>query len=69
LEDNSITFTKGAAAVDNGDVSYANQTSTALAPDSWGTVTPTFDSPSLISYTFPSGQPRLFARLVITQIR
>jgi autotransporter-associated beta strand protein len=67
LEDNSITFTKGTAAVDNGDVAYAIQISTTLAPQSWGAVTPTFESPSLISYTFPSGQPRLFCRLIVTQ--
>jgi len=67
LDDNSISFNKGAVAVDNGDVSYAIQTSITLAPDSWGAVTPTFESPSLISYTFPSGPPRLFCRLSVTQ--
>ena len=67
LDDNSISFNKGAVAVDNGDVTYAIQTSTTLTPDSWGAVTPTFESPSLISYTFPSGLPRLFCRLSVTQ--
>ena len=69
LDENSISFTKGAAAVENGDVAYTIQTSTTLAPGSWGAVTPTFESPSMIYYTFPSGLPRLFARLAITQIR
>jgi autotransporter-associated beta strand protein len=68
LDDSTISYTKGAAAVANGDVTYAIEKSITLAADSWAVVTPTLDSPSRISYTFPAGPPRVFVRLKVTQI-
>ncbi len=53
---------------DSADVAYAIQTSTTLAAGSWVTVTPTVNSPSLISYTLSSGLPKVFARLVVTKL-
>lgn len=63
---NTITFTKGAAAIANGDVSWTIQTSTSLEPGSW---TPQVSqaagdpSPS-ISHAFdPDASEKEFARL------
>jgi autotransporter-associated beta strand protein len=64
----TISFPKGPAASANGDVTYAIQTSTTLAAGSWTTVTPTVNSPSLISYTLPTGLPKIFARLLVAKI-
>jgi autotransporter-associated beta strand protein len=66
FDGSTISFNKDSAAVANGDVAYAIQTSTTLAAGSWTTVTPTVNSPSLISYTLPTGLPKVFARLVVT---
>ena len=62
----SISFAKGADAVENGDVVYAIETSATLAPDSWTVVTPTTNTATEISYLLPAGQGRLFARLVVS---
>jgi autotransporter-associated beta strand protein len=63
---NTITFTKGADAIANGDVTWIIETSTTLLPDSWSaevTQAPGNASPT-ISYTFTPGSPaRKFARL------
>ena len=64
-----LTFTKGAEAVTNGDVSYAIEESDDLGiGDAWETVTPDVNDTSEISYTLPTGQPSIFARLLVTQI-
>jgi autotransporter-associated beta strand protein len=70
LASNVITFTKGADAIANGDVSWVIETSATLAAGSW---TPQVtqapgDPAATISYTFtPSAPLADFARLKITQ--
>jgi autotransporter-associated beta strand protein len=61
----TLSFSKRALAVSNGDVSYAIQTSTTL--DSWSPATPTTNTDSEITLLLPKVQPKLFARLVVTQ--
>ena len=64
----TVTFAKRALAVSNGDVSYAIEQSTDLGgADVWGAVTPTVNSPSIISYTFPGSTAKDFIRLQVTQ--
>lgn len=63
---NTVTFTKGADAITNADVSWAIETSTTLAPGSWTPeVTQAAGDPAAtISFTFTPGTPeRKFARL------
>ena len=62
---NTVTFTKGADAIANGDVSWVIETSTTLAPGSWtGTTQPAGDTSPTISHTFTPGNPaREFVRL------
>jgi len=64
-----ITFTKGADAIANGDVSWVIQTSTTLAADSWTDVVTQAagNAEPTISYTLPAGAGKVFARLVVTQ--
>ncbi len=66
----TLSFTKGAAAVANGDVTYAIEESTTLGDvsDPWAVVTPTVNNLTTISYTLPVGMPKEFARLKITQV-
>jgi hypothetical protein len=66
---NTLSFTKRAEAVANGDVSYAIEISTTLAPDSWTAQTspPATDNSTTISFTLPTGQGRVFARLRIVR--
>ncbi|RYD65882.1 MAG: hypothetical protein EOP83_06390, partial [Verrucomicrobiaceae bacterium] len=65
----SISFTKGTEAVANGDVTYRIDTSPTLgaAPSPWTPVTPTVNNATTISYTLPTGQPKVFTRLVVTK--
>jgi hypothetical protein len=63
-----LSFDKGADAVTNGDVTYSIETSTTLELESWETQTPDEESPSVISYTLPTGEPRIFARLAVTPV-
>lgn len=65
----TLSFTKGATAVANGDVSYAIETSLTLEANSWMTVTDENIDPMIISYTLPLGQGKIFARLVISRIQ
>lgn len=68
LENGVLSFTKGAEAVANGDISYAIEESTDLGiADAWETVTPDTNDPTTISYTLPAGLNAIFARLLITQ--
>ena len=69
FDGSTISFNKGSAAVANDDLTYAIQTSTTLAAGSWTTVTPTVNSPSLISYTLPTGLTKIFARLLVSKIK
>ena len=66
LTGNVLSFAKRADAVANGDVSYAIETSPNLQ-NPWTTVTPDVNDPGTISYTLPSGQGKIFARLKVTQ--
>ena len=67
LAGNVITYTKGADAIANGDVSWVIETSTTLAPGSW-TSEPVIAGPT-VTYTFtPSTPTKKFARLKVTQI-
>ena len=71
LVDNVITYTKGADAIANGDVSWVIETSQTLLADSWtAQVTQAPANPALtISYTFTPGTPeKNFARLKVTQV-
>lgn len=61
----TVTFPKGADAVTNGDVTYKIQTSATMAAGSWVDVTPTTNTATQISYTFPAGPVKYFARLVV----
>lgn len=67
----TITFTKGADAIANGDVSWAIETSTTLAAGSWTTEVsqPAGDTTATISYIFTPGSPaKKFARLKVVQV-
>jgi len=67
LAGNVITYTKGADAIANGDVSWVIETSQTLALGSW-TPEPVVAGPT-ISYTFTPGTPaKNFARLKVTQV-
>jgi hypothetical protein len=66
-----LTFTKGADAIANGDVSWVIETSTSLAADSWiPQVTQAAGDPdATISHTLTPGNPaQNFARLRVTQV-
>jgi hypothetical protein len=64
----TLSFTKRATAVTNGDITYAIEGSTTLERGSWTVVvtSPPGDM-APISYTLPAGQPKEFARLRIIQ--
>jgi autotransporter-associated beta strand protein len=63
-----VSFTKGADAVANGDVTWAIQESDDLgATDPWATVTPTINNATTISYTLPTTGPKVFVRLLVGQ--
>jgi autotransporter-associated beta strand protein len=64
----SVSFSKGADAVTNGDVTWAIEESDDLGvTDAWATVTPTVNDASTISYTLPTGKTTVFVRLVVGQ--
>ena len=71
LTGNTITFTKGADAIANDDVSWIIETSETLATGSWIDAviqSNTNDDPT-ISYTFTPGTPaKKFARLKVVQV-
>lgn len=68
LANGTLTFTKRAEAVANGDVTYTIETSLSLAEGSWTPVTPDVNNATTISYTLPAGQGKLFARLLVARI-
>jgi hypothetical protein len=64
----TVSFNKRIEAVNNGDLTYAIETSPTLAPGSW---TPVVihgpgNSSAAIFYTLPADQKTLFARLKVT---
>jgi len=61
-----LSFTKGAEAKANGDVTFEIEQSYDLSE--WVVVVPHNSEASEISYTLPIAQPKVFARLKITQI-
>jgi autotransporter-associated beta strand protein len=61
-----LSFTKGTEAMANGDVTYGIEQSSDLTE--WVVVVPHNSEASEVSYTLPSGQPKVFVRLKITQI-
>ena len=65
LTGNVLSFAKRPDAVTNGDVSYAIETSPDLQ-NPWTIATPDVNNGSTISYTLPSGQGKIFARLKVT---
>jgi hypothetical protein len=72
LSGNTITFTKGADAIANADVSWIIETSTTLAANSWTdevTHPAGEDNGTTITYTFTPGTPAMkFARLKVVQV-
>jgi autotransporter-associated beta strand protein len=68
LASGAVSFSKGADAVANGDVTWAIQESDDLGvADAWQTVTPTVNNSATISYTLPTAKPKVFVRLVVEQ--
>lgn len=64
----TVSFPKGADAVANGDVAWIIQESDDLGiGDAWESVTPTVNNGTIISYTLPTGGPRVFVRLLVEQ--
>lgn len=61
---NTVSFTKRELAVTNGDVTYGIETSEDLV--TWTVATPTVNDATTISYTLPTAQNKIFARLVLT---
>jgi autotransporter-associated beta strand protein len=66
FDGSQLTFVKGAEAKANGDVTFEIEKSTNLSD--WVVVVPNDPPSPIISYTLPSGQPREFARLKVTQV-
>jgi hypothetical protein len=67
LSSGTLSFTKRALAVSNGDVSYAIEASPTLGadPQPWTAVTPDVNNATTISYTLPVGPVRNFVRLSV----
>lgn len=63
-----LSFTKGADAIANGDVIWVIEQSTGLTSWSPAVTQPAGNSALSISYTLPTGQPKIFARLKVTQV-
>ncbi len=61
-----LSFTKGSEAFANGDLTYEIETSTTLA--TWSVVVANNAAQSTMTYTLPTGLPKEFARLKVTQI-
>jgi len=62
----TLSFTKRTEAVANNDISYAIETSSTLAAESWIPVTPDVNNATTISFTLPADEGgKLFARLKV----
>jgi autotransporter-associated beta strand protein len=71
LSGNTLTYTKGADAIANGDVSWTIETSQTLAEGSWVDVViqPAGNAAPTISHTFTPGNPaKQFFRLKVTPL-
>ncbi len=69
LAGNTLTFTKGAAAIANGDVSWIIETSTTLTGWTAEVTQDAGDHAATIAYTFTPGTPaKKFARLKVVQV-
>lgn len=66
FDGSALTFTAGAEAVTNGDLIYSIETSPDLM-DPWTPVVIGLDGSNMISYTLPSGETKIFARLRVEQ--
>lgn len=66
FDGSALTFTAGAEAVTNGDLIYSIETSPDLM-DPWTPVVIGLDGSNMISYTLPTGETKIFARLRIDQ--
>ena len=67
----TLSFTKGADAIANGDVTWVIEVSETLAAGSWSdaVVQPAGDPSATIEYTFTPGSPlKEFARLKVEQV-
>ena len=64
LTGNTLSFTKRAEAVANGDVTYTIEASIDMV--TWAPVTPEVDNATTISYNLPAGMSTVFARLNVT---
>lgn len=63
----TLSFSKGAEAVANGDVTYTIETSNDLGQlDPWTPVTPGTNNATTISYNLPTGAGKIFARLSVS---
>lgn len=63
-----VSFNKGTDAIANGDVSWVIEESTSLTSWSPAVTQAAGNSAPSISYNLPPGQPKLFARLKVTQL-
>ncbi len=67
LTGNLLGYTKRDLAVANGDIAYAIEKSVDLGlTDPWTVVTPLVNNNTTISYTLPTGEGKVFARLKVT---
>lgn len=68
LTGNVLSFTKGAEAVANGDVTYSIEESDDLgATEPWTALVPDVNNATTISGTLPAGKTRVFTRLKVTR--
>ncbi|NQX00198.1 autotransporter-associated beta strand repeat-containing protein, partial [bacterium] len=63
-----LSFNKGADAIANSDVVWVIEESTGLTSWSPAVTQPAGNSALSISYMLPTGQPKIFARLKVTQV-
>jgi fibronectin-binding autotransporter adhesin len=70
LASGTLSFTKRALAVSNGDLTYAIEASPTLGaePQPWTAVTPDVNDATTISYTLPTEPVKNFVRLSVTPI-
>jgi autotransporter-associated beta strand protein len=69
LSGKTISWTKGASYPGTYGVDYRIETSATLGAGSWTTVPandPNLNNGSPLQYTLPTGQPKVFSRLVVT---
>jgi Bacterial Ig-like domain len=62
----TLSFTKGTEALTNGDLTYVIETSTDLSTWTPVVTQAAGDTSTTISYTLPTGQSKIFARLKVT---